>query len=138
MRIGIAFAMVLFAGPALADDLDCSEKALATGVQTTLNACAERDAERSDRTLDATYGRLAGKLDDGARAALKKAELAWIAFRDATCDFETTANAGGSMRPMVIAACRAKEGKAREMVLKRYLACEGKDGADGTCAIAFK
>ena len=137
MRIEIALALVLLAGPALADDPDCSEKALSTGVQMTLNACAARDALRSDKALDAAYGTLAGKLD-GGRAALKKAEMAWIAFRDATCDFETTANAGGSMRPMVIAACRAKEGKAREAVLKRYLACEGKDGADGICAIAFK
>ena len=138
MRIEIAFALALLAEPALADDLDCSDKTLSTGVQSTLNACAVRDAERSDRTLDATYGRLAGKLNDGGRAALKKAELAWIAFRDATCDLETSSYAGGSMRPMVIAACRTKEGKAREAVLKRYLACEGKDGADGTCAIAFK
>ena len=103
-----------------------------------LNACAVRDAQRSDKTLDATYGMLAGKLDDGGRAALKRVELAWIAFRDATCDFETSGYAGGSMRPMAIAGCRVKEGKAREAVLKRYLACVGKDGADGDCSIAFK
>lgn len=138
MRIEIALSLVLLAGPALADDLDCSEKALSTGVQMTLNACAVRDAQRSDEALDATYGQLAGKLDNGARAALKKAELAWISFRDATCDFETSGYAGGSMRPMVIAGCRAREGKARETVLKRYLACQGRDGADGDCAIAFK
>ena len=86
MRIEVALALVLLAGPALADDLDCSEKALSTGVQMTLNACAVRDAQRSDEALDATYGKLAGKLDTGARAALKTAELAWISFRDATCE----------------------------------------------------
>ena len=138
MRIEMALALVLLAGPALAEDLDCSKKALSTGVQMTLTACAVRDAQRSDKTLDATYGMLAGKLDDGGRAALKRVELAWIAFRDATCDFETSGYAGGSMRPMAIAGCRVKEGKAREAVLKRYLACVGKDGADGDCSIAFK
>ncbi len=138
MRFEIALAVLMLAGPALADEPDCSQKALSTGVQMTLNLCAERDAQRSDKVLDATYGLLAGKLDDGGRAALKKAELAWIAFRDATCDFETSGYAGGSMRPMVIASCRAKEGKARAAVLKRYLACQGQDAADGDCSIAFK
>lgn len=133
-----AIALVLLSAPALAKDIDCSEKALSTGVQSVLNSCAERDARRSDKTLDATYDRLVGALDDSASAALKKAELAWIAFRDATCDYETSGYAGGSMRPMVIAGCRAKENQAREAVLKRYLACQGKDGADGECSVAFK
>ncbi len=39
---------------------------------------------------------------------------------------------------MAIAGCRAKEGKAREAVLKRYLACAGKNEADGDCSIAVK
>ena len=134
----LIFVLSLAGGPCLADDVDCSAKALGNATQYALNICAQRDAQASDRTLDATYGRLAAVLDDEARAALKKAELAWIAFRDATCAFETTANAGGSMRPMVIAGCRAQAGKARDAALKRYLACQGRGNEDGDCAIAFK
>ena len=73
----LTFVLLLAGGPCLADDVDCSAEALGNATQLTLNICAQRDTEASDRA------------------------------RDATCEFETTANADGSIRPIVIAGCRA-------------------------------
>ncbi|MEB3831554.1 lysozyme inhibitor LprI family protein [Phormidium sp. CCY1219] len=52
--------------------------------------------QSSDRRLNTVYQQLMGKLEGFLKEQLKDAELAWIAYRDALCEFERTGggNAG--------------------------------------------
>ena len=49
----------------------------------------------------------------GYAAALFESQRAWLKFRDAQCVIEGGEVAGGSMQPMVIAACKADLTKQR-------------------------
>ncbi|HYH84359.1 MAG TPA: lysozyme inhibitor LprI family protein, partial [Pyrinomonadaceae bacterium] len=56
--------------------------------QAEMNQCARKEHEAADAELNKVYNRFAAMLDDEQRAQLKGAELAWIKYRDATCEFE--------------------------------------------------
>ncbi len=87
--------------------------------QVEMNACAALDFERADADLNRIWPQL---LAD-ARAAdgeinpddqrpreeemLRRAQRAWIAFRDAHCTREGYEARGGSMEPMLYEGCRA-------------------------------
>ncbi len=60
----------------------CNAKAVA---QPELNACAADEAKRVDAELNRIYRELLSKNTDDAAAAekIKKAQRAWVAFRDA-------------------------------------------------------
>jgi uncharacterized protein YecT (DUF1311 family) len=78
-----------------------------------MSACAHREYEAADAELNKAYNRLASKLDADARARLKEAELAWIKYRDANCEYESAFYLGGTMRPMIQSLCLARVTKAR-------------------------
>ena len=111
-------------GPAEAQDVDCNNAV----AQADLNACAESDFEAADKDLNATY-RAAMKsmretdadLEDdmkGAEAALKKAQRAWIDYRDANCEAYGFQARGGSMEPMLVSGCKAELTRQRTKDLK--------------------
>src|SRR5215813_2126421 len=63
--------------------------------QLEMNECQGKEYRKADAELNAVYKQLMSKLDDeGEKAALKNAQLAWIKFRDANCDFEAYLNKG--------------------------------------------
>lgn len=77
--------------------------------QTTVEMrdCAGKEYEAADAELNKVYRQLMSKLDDeGHKMALKEAQLAWIKYRDANCDFESYLNRGGTIYPIVNAGCR--------------------------------
>ncbi len=49
------------------------------------------------------------------------AQLAWIKFRDASCEFETSAYEGGSIAPAIYSACLEETTKQRTQQLREYL-----------------
>lgn len=90
--------------------------------QPELNACALREYEKADAELNRLYKRLETKLG-GPDAGLTAAERAWIDYRDKECDFETEADAGGSIRPMEVGQCMAAKTEARIAELRKLLKC---------------
>jgi uncharacterized protein YecT (DUF1311 family) len=87
--------------------------------QFEMNQCAHKEYVAADAELNKTYNRLAAKLDtDEQRGQLKAAELAWIKYRDANCDFEGAFYKGGTMRPMIESFCLARMTNARTAELK--------------------
>lgn len=85
-----------------------------------------------DAELNDTYRKLAAKLakDADTMSLLKKAERAWIAYRDAECKFEINQTKGGSIYPLEWSNCLADKTIAHIKVLARQLHCpEG----DPTC-----
>jgi uncharacterized protein YecT (DUF1311 family) len=70
--------------------------------------------------------------DADGRNLLTTAQKAWIAFRDAECDFQAGNSVDGSIYPMLIAMCRTGLTQKRTEELKVYLNC---DEGDTLCPV---
>ena len=94
--------------------------------QPTLNACADQSFKKADVELNAVYKKLQSRKMDDAQAGklLIAAERAWVAFRDAECEFDAADNIGGTIYPMIYSGCLERLTKARTEQLDRYLRCE--------------
>ncbi len=93
----IAVCTILSAAPsALAGE--CADQ-----TQSGLNACADAAYRKADAALNGAYREITRRLKDDAKTAklLVTAQKAWIGYRDAECTFSSSANAGGSIYPMV-------------------------------------
>ena len=88
------------------------------GSQAEASGCARREYQAADAELNNVYNRLAGALDAEDKALLKASELAWIKYRDSTCEFESSQYKGGTMRPMIESFCLTRVTKARTAELK--------------------
>lgn len=115
----LALALLPAAAAARQDEgrFDCEDPK----TQFELNVCADRKFAASDAELNRVYGQLASKLEDRRRARLKAAEVAWLKYRDANCEYEAALYEGGSMRPMVRSLCLERVTKARTAELRGQL-----------------
>ena len=90
--------------------------------QAEMNDCQGKEYKKADAELNAAYKQLMSKLDDdGERAALKAAQLAWIKFRDADCEYEAYLNKGGTIYPLVYGGCLTAVTQARTRQLRQQL-----------------
>ncbi len=105
---------------ALAQDIDC-DNALD---QASMNFCADRDFKAFDEKLNETYVALEKNVSKEGLDKLKKAQRAWVAYRDAQCDFDTAGTEGASVNPMVVALCRDALTQAQTKQLNAQLNCE--------------
>jgi len=76
--------------------------------QAEMTMCWGKEHKAADARLNEAYRRFMAKLNDEEKAQLKKAQLAWITYRDANCDFVADQYKGGTMRPMIAAICLAE------------------------------
>jgi uncharacterized protein YecT (DUF1311 family) len=88
--------------------------------QVEMNECADRQYQKADAELNRVYQQLM-RASGGKDAKLKTAQLAWIKFRDAECDYEAAFNEGGSMQPMTYSFCLADVTTARTKQLRESL-----------------
>lgn len=89
--------------------------------QAEINACAAQEYERIDRELNRIYRQLAARLKGERSAKLNAAQNAWIKFRDAQCELESTEYKGGSLYPTVLNSCLSSLTKAQVDALRRIL-----------------
>lgn len=127
-RAALFLAVLLAATPGLAQEPDCESPQ----DQTSMNICAGRDYEAADaelnaqwaETLDAAKGLDAdltasgGDGRPGYEESLRKAQRAWIAYRDAACEYEGFDARGGSMEPMLVSGCLARLTRLRTLELR--------------------
>jgi len=76
----------------------CADKS--DGVTVALEVCYAEEIHRQDAALNETYKKLMAALDPKRKAALQRAERAWMAFRDAECAYQSAADSettGGSL-----------------------------------------
>ena len=121
----LLLGLALTGGPALAG---CEDTAT---TQADLNDCAAQSFEKSDTALNGLYRQIMQRLGKGSAEArqLVAAQRAWIAFRDAECDFAASGVEGGSIYPMTVVNCRDALTQKRIDDFKFYLACEEGDTA---------
>ena len=90
--------------------------------QQEMNAEAAESFKKADKELNEVYAKVLANLDDGAKENLKKAQRAWVAWRDAEAAFRADAEArGGSMWPLVHEGIRSRLTKERVKSLKELL-----------------
>jgi uncharacterized protein YecT (DUF1311 family) len=108
-----------FTGPALAaksgeakDSLlrACIKKA--DGVDIAIAECNGAETDRQDKLLNAAYRELLARSSPDDKVLLIKAERAWVAFRDAECDYEYSIT-GGTLAHVTGTACMLDMTKKR-------------------------
>lgn len=111
--------LALAATPALAQTPDCANAI----TQRDLNICAEQDWQAADADLNRAYAQVMAEMKaldanlppelQGAEAALRSAQRAWIPYRDANCTSAGFQMRGGSAEALVVYGC------LRQMTLDR-------------------
>jgi uncharacterized protein YecT (DUF1311 family) len=112
-------AMVLCGGAAFGQAGGC-ENAQDT---VSMQACLQQEYKVADGALNAAYKAAMAhmqsidadlpKADQGAAAALKSAQRAWIAVRDGTCKAEGYTWFGGSGRSILVQSCLVRQTQLR-------------------------
>ncbi|WP_438752492.1 lysozyme inhibitor LprI family protein [Pararhizobium sp. O133] len=121
---GLALAPAAFAQE---EEIDCGNAM----TQAEMNICANRDYEAADKELNAVYRTTMARMRKtdaelgeiepnyvGAVDALKKAQRAWIDYRDGQCVLAGFEARGGSMEPMLVSGCLADLTRKRTAELK--------------------
>lgn len=102
----------------------------AAQTQLELNEDAARQAKAADTQLNKAYQQVIKGLDARTKALLVKAELKWIAFRDAQSDSEEDQYRGGSMAPMIYWGTKQRLTDARTRELGQFTAGAADPAAD--------
>ena len=89
--------------------------------QHALNRCAAQEFRKADADLNKIYQQLMKGAGAAEKVKLRAAQLAWIKFRDAHCDYQSFGNAGGSIYPMVYNFCLAGVMRERTEQFKEIL-----------------
>jgi uncharacterized protein YecT (DUF1311 family) len=114
--------------------LDCTN----AQTQAEMNQCSYLDFEKADTALNAVYktamkraqaaDKEAAGLGEpyvGAVDELKKAQRAWIDYRDGHCEGMSREALGGSMQSMLISGCQARMTEIRTKELQDLSAVVG-------------
>ncbi|HBC5671754.1 TPA: lysozyme inhibitor LprI family protein [Citrobacter koseri] len=120
-RIIFTCAALLLSAPALADD--CTN----ASTQMEMNTCAAAQFQTADKKLNETYQNALKRAEPPQRDLLKKAQIAWIALRDADCALVSSGTEGGSIQPMIASQCMTDKTDEREAFLASLLQCEEGD-----------
>ena len=127
LRAGVCFVSLALAVAQVAaqepiqDDVDRGDPCPGSNTQFELNQCAARARDKADAELNKVYRELMKDAGATERAKLRTAQLAWIKFRDAHCDYESVGNKGGTIYPMVVSFCLAGVTTARVKQLQEIL-----------------
>jgi uncharacterized protein YecT (DUF1311 family) len=128
----VLFGLVLTAIAAQAEDkVDCTDPL----TQMDMTICADQAFRSADAALNEAYQAAVTAMEqidsysdetsDGAVAALRDAQRAWIDFRDKACVSAGYVVHGGSMEPMIVAQCRTRLTDQRTAGLKELAEGEG-------------
>ena len=132
-RLALVALLVTGANGAMAQEdppVDCANAV----TQADMNQCAYQDYEKADKELNAVWKEAVKSQEEvdkgaaemgpdyvGAVKALKKAQRAWIDYRDGQCEGEGYAALGGSMQPMLVSGCLAAKTVARTKELRELM-----------------
>jgi uncharacterized protein YecT (DUF1311 family) len=103
----------------------CSE----SRTQLELNECAERGWKEADRQLAEFESGYMKRLEAQQLSLYQSAQAAWVAYRQATCEFESIGVLGGSAYPEAFADCMASKARSKLQELRELAACSEGDYA---------
>ncbi|MFE0755057.1 lysozyme inhibitor LprI family protein [Inquilinus sp. NPDC058860] len=126
MRASLAGLVALLAvAAAIPTSAGADECDNAQGGQAGLNECYGKAFKASDAELNKLYKEIEARLKDDPDTTklLVTTQRAWIAFRDAECNFQESAVSGGTAAPMIHSMCLDGQTKSRIEDFKAYLNC---------------
>ena len=80
--------------------------------------CMDNEWKKSDAELNRVYQESLKKLKPEQAALLKKAQRAWLSYRDAQCDADYKMFAGGTAAPLALTQCRVTLTQERTKTLE--------------------
>lgn len=95
---------------------DCSE----LQTQQELNICTLKNYQEEDRKLNRVYQAALIDFSGVHRQRYVDAQVKWLPFRDAECEFAGSLAEGGSMQPMLVAGCMTTLTRQRTLDLQAY------------------
>lgn len=95
----------------------------ASGNYYDMVECINNETNKSDKLLNTIYQELMSALSESKRYKLKKAQISWIAYRDANCDFYMSPDASQEAR-LLRAECVMTETETRVHELSTIFAKE--------------
>ena len=120
--VAFASAMLLIGSSNLAaQNQKTSDPCADAQSQAEMNICWGKEYKAADAQLNVAYREFLSKLNPEETAQLKTAQLAWLKYRDANCEFVADQYKGGSIRPMIAAICLADVTNARTSELKAQM-----------------
>ncbi len=131
MRLGVLISFAAIGASALTGSAFAADDCANAGDQATMNRCADEAYRASDARLNDLYRQIRTRLKDDRETTrmLVAAQKAWVAYRDAECNFASSGAAQGSMYPMTLAGCLDGLTQSRLASFKAYLNCEEGDPA---------
>jgi uncharacterized protein YecT (DUF1311 family) len=116
----VSFGVRAHAGP-LYTARDCTK----LDTQAEMNICAGKNEAAADAALNQLYRKLmAAQSGEAAKARLRDAERAWVAYRDGECRFDVgPREEGGSIWPLAWSTCLRDKTDARLRELQHHLDC---------------
>jgi uncharacterized protein YecT (DUF1311 family) len=123
LKLAITFLLlfVLASGAAFGQRKKKSDPCANPITQFDMNQCAGKAYRAADETMNQVYRKLVSMLDEGEKAQLKEAQVAWLKYRDTNCEFVADEYKGGSIRPLIQATCLADMTKKRTTELKTQI-----------------
>lgn len=122
-RLFIGGCLLVLAVNVNAADLVCNYE----GNQQELNQCARDEFDAADKQLNLTWKKLLAQSDKSYVKALRKAQRAWIVFRDAevdamfACKDDDMRMCWGSMYPLLYHGAMTELTEARTKQLQDYI-----------------
>lgn len=95
--------------------------------QARMNECAYENFLSAQATYSRSNQALSSTLPAAQRALLRRAQTAWLAYRTAACEFESSATQGGSVQAMVRWQCAARMTREHVSALATWGRCEEGD-----------
>jgi uncharacterized protein YecT (DUF1311 family) len=89
--------------------------------QLAMNTCAGLDFKREDASLNKNYQLLMAKTTPESQPKLKEVQLAWLKFRDLSCEYASASYITGSMYTLVNQSCLSGLTKQRNKDLRAML-----------------
>jgi len=93
--------------------------------QAEINQCAQASYQTADAELNRVYQELKASLNSQQQEELIDAELAWIEYRDQTCEAESSQYEGGSIQPTIFYGCLERVTIERTAELQQQLEQSG-------------
>jgi len=118
----IAFALISLS-LALANSAHSNPKCNDSSNQMEMNACASVTLNTETKRINSLYNELRLKLSPKDRMKIRDIQLAWIKFRDLSCELESSGVEGGSVHSMIFSMCLTRYTRQRIEELERLNTC---------------
>lgn len=116
MSLALASACLLGSAQVIAAD-PCDNPQ----TQAAMTQCAINDYINEDIRLNQIYKTLRSQLTTQEKSQLKSAQLAWINYRDKSCEFSTRHSVGGSIHGLEYNSCLSQMSAIRRRELAQEI-----------------